>query len=380
MVTSAGGAGPDDDATTAGKVSVRRFLPLEGDFEHYRPSEAWHYPAKKAEALGSLRALIDETQPDVGFVWNLWNMSKDYALETERLLGDRVVYYMASPWPIQPNIHRMYWDEPAGSPLRNAAKRAVRSVAKLVLSDEWRETPLQFAHAPCCSVSQREELLAAGVKLQDAPVIYEGIDLDPYLAQQREPLPGRDERELNCLFVGIVAEHKGVHTAVEALSRLPRERLEHVSLTILGEGPQEYRRRLETMVVDLGLQEHVRFHARIPRSELPDMLGRFDALLLPSVWPEPLARIMQEGMAAGMVVVGSQTGGTLEAISHGEDGLLFPAEDPATLADRISALAEDADLRRRLGAAGRSKAKQMFELDRMVDDLETYLEKTVAAA
>ena len=55
-------------------------------------------------------------------------------------------------------------------------------------------------------------------------------------------------------------------------------------------------------------------------------------LLLPSIWEEPLARIMQEGLAAGMVVIGAATGGTKEIIVHGENGLLFPAADAAACA------------------------------------------------
>ena len=137
----------------------------------------------------------------------------------------------------------------------------------------------------------------------------------------------RKNRSLSLVFVGILAEHKGVHTAIEALDRLSAEERQHVRLTILGTGHRQYEERLHNLVIQLQLSDYISFQAPILRSALPDFLGKFDVLLLPSIWSEPLARIMQEGLASGMVVVGSANGGTAETISHGENGLLFAPGD-----------------------------------------------------
>jgi glycosyltransferase involved in cell wall biosynthesis len=369
------------DATACGaEERVHRILPLEGNFDYYKAHSAWLYPLRKAHAIRQLRRLVREINPDVAMVWNLWNMSKSFAQETERLLGNHVLYYIASPWPVQGNVHRLYWDLPATSPIRTTAKRGLRAVARVVLRSEWNNVPLQLKHAPCCSQAQRNELTRAGLELRDAPVVYEGIDLHEYLAQARSRASVVQGGELRCLFVGILAEHKGVHTAVEALSHLAASYRERVSLTIVGEGHPKYENRLQELVASLALCERITFQPRIPRHELPKLLGRFDVLLLPSVWPEPLARIMQEGMAAGMVVVASSTGGTIEAISHLRTGLLFRAGDARALAGQLAALVDDAPLRQRLASAARRKAAAMFDLGRMVDELEDYLERISAPA
>ena len=173
--------------------------------------------------------------------------------------------------------------------------------------------------------------------------------------------------------MGILAEHKGVHTAIEALDRLSAEERQHVRLTILGTGHRQYEERLHNLVIKLQLSDYISFHAPIPRSELPDFLGKFDVLLLPSIWSEPLARIMQEGLASGMVVVGSANGGTAETISHGENGLLFAPGDANDLAQKIRLLLDNPTLRQALAEGGKRTAIDRFDINKMVSELEAYL-------
>lgn len=360
-----------------GEVSegnVHRLLSLEGDLQFYKMKDAWTYPARKRRNLEHLRRMISAEQPDIVFVWGMWNLSRSLALEAERLMGSRVVYYLANPWPIEANMHRQFWDAPATSFAKNVAKSLVRIPARVVLREEWENLPLQFRHAPCCSAAQRDQLLEAGVPLKDAPVIYEGVDLGNYLAQA-DKRTYRNNGALSLVFVGILAEHKGVHTTIEALTQLSAGERQRLRLTILGKGHSQYEERLRGLVDQHQLSDAVAFHAPIPRSELPEFLGRFDALLLPSIWSEPLARIMQEGLACGMVVIGSANGGTSETIVHGENGLLFEAGDAAGLAEQIKRLLDDASLRRSLAEAGRRTAEERFDINKMVSELETYLKK-----
>jgi glycosyltransferase involved in cell wall biosynthesis len=354
---------------------VHRLLSLESDLHFYQTREAWLYPLKRNRNLNHLRSLIERLQPDFVFIWGMWNLSNSLAAEAEKLLGSRVVYYIANPWPIEPNMHQFYWDMPAQTPLRRLAKRLLRIPARLLLKAEWEQVPLLFKHAPCCSQAQRDQLLEAGVPLQDAPIIYEGIDLAPYLAQANRRNGAGGSTSLSLLFVGMVAEHKGIHTIIEALTHLPPAVLKRISLTILGSGHPDYEARLRHMVNTHNLEAYVTFHNPIPRPELPAFLGRFEVLLLPSIWPEPLARIMQEGLAAGMVVVGSATGGTKETITDGENGLLFAAADAVTLAEQIERILNDPPLRQKLAEEGKQTAIEQFDIGRMIDEIERYLKR-----
>ncbi len=357
--------------------NIHRLLSLEGDLQFYKMRHAWSYPQRRERNLSHLRRLIAEEQPQIVFIWGMWNLSKSLAYEAERLMGSRVVYYLANPWPIEANMHQQFWDSPATSPLKTFAKRLLRVPARIILREEWKKVPLRFEHAPCCSAAQRDQLLQAGVPLKDAPVIYEGVDLTNYLAQAHQRTFSSDGT-LALVFVGILAEHKGVHTILEALSQVSAEERKRLRLTILGKGHPQYEARLHALVREHQLAEVVEFHAPIPRAELPEFLGGYDALLLPSVWAEPLARIMQEGLACGMAVIGSANGGTAETIIHGENGLLFQPGDAADLARQIRRLLEEPSLLRKLAEAGRKTAEERFDIHKMVDNLEAYLLRVIA--
>ncbi len=359
---------------------IHRVLTLESALDYYKPASALGYPAAKRRNLEHLRSLVAEWRPDVIFVWGMWSLSKEVALEAEKLLPNRVVYYLANPWPIEPNMHVQYWDMAAERPARRIAKQAMRLFARWWLAAEWQKVPLQFQYAPACSAAQRDQLLNAGVPLKDAPVIYEGIDLAVYTAQADQREQGADKAVLQMTIVGTLGQHKGVHTSIEALALLPKALLSRVYLTILGKGHPDYEAYLRSLVEKNQLHNFVTFLKPIPRTELPVYLGKYDVLLLPSIWEEPLARIMQEGMAAGMVVIGAATGGTKEIIQHNVNGLLFPAADAPRLAAELERVIAAPTLRQQLATQGRADAERLFALARMVDDLEQYLKDIHAAA
>ena len=112
---------------------------------------------------------------------------------------------------------------------------------------------------------------------------------------------------------------------------------------------------------------------------MPALLRRFDVLVFPSVWEEPLARVMQEAMATGLVVVGTTTGGSKELLVDGETGLAFAAEDAAGLAAQLTRLAAEPGLYPRLAKAGRQAVVERFNIERMVDQVEGYLRAEVSA-
>lgn len=363
---------------------IHRLLTLESDLYYYRPHSVIHYPQIKKRNQQALQRLVADEEPDAIFIWGMWALSKELASEAERLLPHRVVYYLANPWPIDPNLHRSFWEEPATSPLRSLAKQCIQWPVRLWLHAEWQPFALHYEHALCCSEALRDQLLEAHVPLQNTPVIYEGIDLAPYVAQTRRRQASKvagtwdgttndNTTPLRLLFVGTLAEHKGVHTTIEALGALSAAEREQVHLTILGSGHPQYEARLRQLAATEAVEAAVTFHAPIPREELPDFLGDHDALLLPSIWEEPLARIMQEGLASGMVVVGTATGGTIEIIRHNENGLLFPAADSQALTAEVRRLLYDPVLRTTLAAQGQATAIEQFALPRMVTDIEDYL-------
>jgi glycosyltransferase involved in cell wall biosynthesis len=99
------------------------------------------------------------------------------------------------------------------------------------------------------------------------------------------------------------------------------------------------------------------------RDDVPELLAASDVFVLFSR-SEGLPMSILEAMAAGLPVVASNVGGVPELVADGETGLLVPPGDPQALAAALRRLVENEDLRRRLGARGRERAKELFDLPR----------------
>ena len=83
-------------------------------------------------------------------------------------------------------------------------------------------------------------------------------------------------------------------------------------------------------------------------------MARATALVFPSLWPEPLSRVLLEALALGTPVAAMDTGGTREIVEDGDSGLVVGSAD--ALSDAVGRLAGDDALRRRLGEGARARA------------------------
>jgi glycosyltransferase involved in cell wall biosynthesis len=156
--------------------------------------------------------------------------------------------------------------------------------------------------------------------------------------------------------VGRLKAPKDFITLVRAFSVLRPRSFEAL---IVGEGPD--RRELEQEIHRLGLAARVRLAGE--RSDVPELLARADVFVLSSE-SEGFPVSVLEAMAAGLPVVASRVGGVPEAVLDGRTGLLVRPGDPAELAAALERLVAEPALRRRLGAAGRARAEECFDLER----------------
>lgn len=153
--------------------------------------------------------------------------------------------------------------------------------------------------------------------------------------------------------VAVLREGKGHAVAAQAVARL---RAEHpqVRLVVVGDGPA--RQEVERALAPLGEAAVMLGH----RDDVMAVLDAADVLVHPSD-VDALPTAVMEAMAAALPVVATSVGGVPELVADGETGVLLPA--PATapaLAEAMSPLVSDAELRRRLGAAGRARYERSF--------------------
>jgi glycosyltransferase involved in cell wall biosynthesis len=201
-----------------------------------------------------------------------------------------------------------------------------------------------------------------------------GIDLKPF--EQAQAAPGANRATRNAkdgcllLFVGKLRYYKGVNYLLEAMRELPRARL-----LVVGSGPQEH--AWKVLAQTLGVDERVVFVGEVRDAELPGYYAAADIFVLPaSERSEAFGAVQLEAMAAGKPIVCTELGtGTSYVNVDGETGFVVPGRDSAALATAITRLMDNADLRARMGAAGRTRVQSEFTLEKMVDRVMEVYEK-----
>jgi glycosyltransferase involved in cell wall biosynthesis len=211
--------------------------------------------------------------------------------------------------------------------------------------------------------------------------IHDGIDLSEY-----EGLPGKAEARAQVgisperklvLCVGRLEPWKGQHVLVAAAPRILAA-CPACEIWIVG-GPAvnkpEYEKRCRARAAALGVAERVRFTG--VRQDIPLLMAAADVLVLPTCTAEPFGRTVVEAMAAGCPVVATAAGGPLDTVA---DGFLVAPDDAEALAEKVTAILNDAVLAARFGAAGRIRARTLFSLERHVERMTTLLEAVAAEA
>jgi glycosyltransferase involved in cell wall biosynthesis len=176
------------------------------------------------------------------------------------------------------------------------------------------------------------------------------------------------------LFAGRIAEEKGLHTVIEALTLLRDEgRTGRARLTVAGPTQEaDYLASVSRRVVGYGLQADVRLIGPVSPEAMPELYREHDVFLFPSIWEEPFSIGLLEAMASGLAVVGTTTGGSQEVLTHEANGLTFPPGDARELARQLRRVF-DPDLRRRIGCEARKSVERGFSTGRMVERVEGFL-------
>jgi glycosyltransferase involved in cell wall biosynthesis len=128
-------------------------------------------------------------------------------------------------------------------------------------------------------------------------------------------------RPLHLGFLGRLEPVKGLEVLLETAARLPAG---SVAVTIGGSGRPIYEAELMRRFAGPGVE----FRGWV---DPDDFLDRIDALVVPSLWEEPLSRVSHEALGHGVPVIASRTGGIPEVVRDGATGFLFPPGDGAAL-------------------------------------------------
>ncbi len=200
--------------------------------------------------------------------------------------------------------------------------------------------------------SRRDVCDAFGVPEDRVGIVHNGVDADLFRPLARVPkVPGR--------IVALVSADlpmKGMVHLVEALAKVRTER--EADLVLAGKGAVS--RGIAAAARRYGVEEAVHVAGRVENLELVELYAGAQVAVVPSLY-EGFSMPAVEAMACGLPLV-TTTGGALPEVvgPDGECALLVPPNDPGALASAIVRALDAADLRARLGAAGRERVLRRF--------------------
>jgi glycosyltransferase involved in cell wall biosynthesis len=203
------------------------------------------------------------------------------------------------------------------------------------------------------SASSAQDLATEmGIRPEHVSVVHVGVDAEAF-----RPIGGPRRRGLIVTTASADVPLKGLVPLLEALAKLRTENPD-AHLEIVGK-PREDSRANAT-IERLGLEGAVRFLGRVEPNEIVELYARAEVAAIPSLY-EGFSLPAVEAMACGVPVVAT-TGGALPEVvgDDGKAGLLVAPNDPSALAAALDRVLSDADLRTRMGAAGRERAVSRF--------------------
>jgi len=236
----------------------------------------------------------------------------------------------------------------------------------------WRYTWARWAARRC----DRIICVSAGVRDDHAAhtrlsadhyaVIHNGVDAARFARDdtRRDAYRRRwsvADTDVVCAFVGRLDPQKGIDVLLDGFDRAAAGNA-RLHLVIAGDGPE--RKRVEQWLQACAAADRVHVLGHV--DDVPGVLSAADIFCQPSRW-EGFCLAAAEASAASLPVVGSDVAGLNEVVVNGDTGLLTTAGAVRPFAVNLIGLADDVDLRGRLGAAGCDRVTSQLTVERFID-------------
>lgn len=195
-----------------------------------------------------------------------------------------------------------------------------------------------------------------------------GVDLNEF---KYTPEEKKDNTKIRCIFTGRMVADKGILTIFEAAEELKNEYSEKLEFWLCGDldanpkalKKEEIEKHCDgTYVQWLGFQKNIK-----------DKLSQCHIMVFPSYYMEGLPKSVIDAEAVGLPIITTDWVGCRDTVVDGENGFLVPVKDPKMLAEKISLLVENTELRKKLGLCARKYAEKYFSIDNVINKhLEVY--------
>jgi glycosyltransferase involved in cell wall biosynthesis len=252
-------------------------------------------------------------------------------------------------------------------------------VRKLYAWLEWMAARRSHAIVAVADAMVEQSVAARICRREKLTTIYSGMEVGRFTPTDR----GRDAARRSWgvgedqIVIGTVARlfrKKGYEQLLPIMAAAAK-RDPGLRFVWIGDGAQ--RSEYEAELSRLGLRERTTLAGLVPPESIPELLAGFDILAHTSQW-EGLPRAVVQALLLRVPAVAFDIDGTPEVVLDGETGRLVKLGDTDGFVQALLALAADAEVRKRMGAAGRARCLERFDWRRMVDALEKLYHRLAA--
>ena len=311
----------------------------------------------------TIEILEDSWRPSLGAMKKLIKILRQYRPEILHL--HFVGFLNLFPWTGRlVSAKRIFFTDQTSRPENFVAARAPfwkRTLGRLI---NWPLTKVI-----CVSDYNRRCMTALDVLPADRfECIYNSIDLSRVNRsaeraagfRQSHAIPG--SRKLITQVSWLIPE-KGIPDLLQAMALLVAQ-AKDVQLVLVGDGKhgEEYQR----LATQLGLNGRVTWAGLIQDPFAEGVYDAADIVCQVSRWQEAFGWVLAEAMASKKPVIGTSVGGIPEIIQDGKSGYLVDPGSPERLAEKLTQLLSNEELRKQMGEAGRETVKTKFELQKNV--------------
>lgn len=233
------------------------------------------------------------------------------------------------------------------------------------LKHDWGKIYFKFwfnKAAACIAISKSVKHNVCSNFKSNVYVIHDGVlqNNDPLLSIK---LPSEEQYGVFSI-IGLTSKNKCQSDAIRAISLL-KDKYPGIKLLIAGDDPAGYINVLKQLVKNLNVTRNVEFLGYV--SQPISVYEESMAVLMCSKY-EALGRVTVEAMAAGRPVVGNNSGATPEMVDHGITGYIYDGS-VESLAEYMEKILLDPEKAKIMGQKGRSKALEMFTIEKYCEKI-----------
>lgn len=321
-----------------------------------------------------LKKTIEEFQPDVIYLWQIATLSSmiipfcsklhiplfrdvaDVGLIHDARMQKQGLYFI--PQPGDPKIKNL---------LREMANAGIKFVSGNLLQPHW-EWPSKMK-INFNSENIKKDALDAGIPVEDARVIYAGVNTDIFTVNNKSTI----NSPLRIITPGRIVPLKGTRDSVLLLKYLINHGIDARLTLAGGVGDQDYFDDLQHLIIESGLGDHVTYPGMVSQEDLAKLYHQAEICFFPSYWKSGLSAVPLEAMASGCLVITYGNENSAEIIEDGLNGFIIPEGACEAAASLVQKMLDDQDQYGNIVNCARNEIEKIYTMDRYVEDIEAFL-------